>query len=88
MGTIKKIQYNCRHATLLIEKRQEKPLTLKERVHLAIHLAGCSVCRLYLRQSRVIGRALQHLFGRSGERGYTLDEQVKQEMQKKINERL
>ncbi|HVU54525.1 MAG TPA: hypothetical protein VHD83_05690 [Puia sp.] len=86
MGPIKKIQYNCRHATYLIEKRQEKPLTVKERVHLYIHLMGCSVCRLFEKQSRAINRGLQSLFQRSHE--HTLDEKAKQEMQEKINERL
>jgi len=88
MGTIKKIQYDCRHATYLIEKRQQTSLTLKERVQLFIHLLGCSVCRLYQVQSKAIGRALQHLFRRSAENDPTLDESFKQEMQEKINERL
>jgi len=88
MGVIKRIQYNCRHATYLIEKRQETSLTLKERVQLFIHLMGCSVCRLFQQQSRTISRALQHLFQRSAEQTHTLDETVKREMQEKINERL
>ncbi|HEY4335339.1 MAG TPA: hypothetical protein VGM89_05565 [Puia sp.] len=88
MGTIKKIQYNCRHATLLIEKRQETPLTWKERLQLVIHLSGCSVCRLYQQQSRAIAQSLQALFHRAAKQDHRLDEQIKQEMQKKINERL
>ncbi|HEY8970229.1 MAG TPA: hypothetical protein VIM64_14090 [Puia sp.] len=88
MGVIKKIQYDCRHATYLIEKRQQTSLTLKERIQLFIHLLGCSVCRLFQQQSRVIGHALQHLFKRSAEEVHTLDEGVKREMQEKINERL
>jgi hypothetical protein len=88
MGVIKRIQYDCRHATYLIEKRQQTGLTLKERVQLFIHLLGCSVCRLFQRQSRVISHALQHLFKRSAEQAHTLDDRVKQEMQEKINERL
>jgi hypothetical protein len=88
MGPIKKIQYNCRHATYLIEKRQEKPLTVKERVHLYIHLMGCSVCRLFEKQSRAINRGLQSLFQRSAEQTHTLDDAAKRAMQEKINERL
>lgn len=88
MGTIKRIQYDCRHATYLIEKRQQTSLTLKERVQLFIHLLGCSVCRLFQRQSRAISRVLQQLFQRSAEQTHTLDEGVKREMQEKINERL
>lgn len=88
MGVIKKILYNCRHATYLIEKRQHTSLTMKERVYLVIHLAGCSVCRLFLRQSRMINRAARELFQRSARQPHKLDEGFKREMQEKINERL
>jgi hypothetical protein len=88
MGVIKKIQYNCRHATYLIEKRQHTSLTMKERVHLIIHLAGCSVCRLFQRQSRMINRAARELFQQSAGEQHTLDDMFKREMQDRINERL
>jgi hypothetical protein len=88
MGIIKRIQYDCRHATYLIEKRQQTALTPKERVQLFIHLLGCSVCRLFQRQSRAINQALQHLFRRSSEQTHTLDERTKRDMQEKINDRL
>jgi hypothetical protein len=80
--------YDCRHATLLIEKRQEVPLTLKERLHLAIHLFGCSICKLYQRQSRVLGQAMRVMFRRSTEEQATLGDDIKREMQEKINQRL
>ena len=88
MGVIKKIQYDCRHATYLIEKRQETSLTLKERMQLFIHLLGCSVCRLFQQQSRAINRSLKAMFQRSATQPHTLDENFKREMQEKINERL
>lgn len=88
MGVIKKIQYNCRHATYLIEKRQLTALTLKERVQLAIHLSGCSVCRLFQRQSRMINRLVRGIFRTSVEQERKLDDDAKREMQQKINERL
>ena len=88
MGKIKKIQYDCRHATYLIEKRQETALTVKERTQLFIHLLGCSVCRLFQKQSRTIRKSLQQLFYKNAEQSHTLDEHTKQEMQNKINERL
>jgi hypothetical protein len=88
MGELKKIIYNCRHATYLIEKRQERPLSLKERVQLFIHLRGCSICRLFQEQSRSINQALQRLFRQPAERRHTLDETFKREMQDRINERL
>ncbi|HEY4206983.1 MAG TPA: hypothetical protein VGM31_09225 [Puia sp.] len=88
MGVLKKIQYDCRHATYLIEKRQERTLTLKERVQLAIHLWGCSVCRLFQHQSRVINLALKDLFQGSSKSDHVLDDKFKRDMQEKINERL
>ena len=88
MGVIKKIQYNCREATYLIEKRQHVRLSIKERIHLLIHLSGCSVCRLFQQQSRMINRAMKALFKESTGEEWRLDEDVKREMQDKINERL
>lgn len=88
MGVIKKIQYNCRHATYLIEKRQLTSLTIKERLFLVIHLAGCSVCRLFQRQSRMINRMVRGFFHASRAEDRKLDEDFKREMQERINERL
>jgi hypothetical protein len=88
MGIIKKIQYNCREATYLIEKKQHVRLTIKERVHLVIHLSGCSVCRLFQQQSRMINRVVKGLFAGTAAEERKLDDDVKREMQDKINERL
>jgi hypothetical protein len=88
MGAIKKIQYNCREATYLIEKRQHVRLSIKERIHLLIHLSGCSVCRLFQQQSRMINRVVKGMFKETAGEERRLDEDVKREMQDKINERL
>ena len=88
MNNIRKIQYNCRHATYLIEKKQHTPLTIKERVHLLIHLSGCSVCRLFQQQSRMISRVARQLFQRSAGETHSLDDGFKQQMQERINEKL
>jgi len=88
MGIIKKIQYNCREATYLIEKRQHVRLTVRERVHLLIHLSGCSVCRLFQRQSKMINQMVKGLFTSAAEQDRKLDEDVKREMQRRIDERL
>jgi hypothetical protein len=87
-GSIRKIQYNCRQATYLIEKQQHTSLTLKERIHLIIHLAGCSVCRLFKRQSRQINRLVQAVFRKPNTAAQSLDDKFKQEMQEKINQKL
>jgi len=88
MGSIRKIQNNCRQATYLIEKRQHTTLTSKEYIYLIIHLAGCSVCRLFRRQSRQINQLMQHIFRKSNAASHSLDDKLKQEMQEKINQKL
>jgi hypothetical protein len=61
MNKLRKVQYNCHKATFLIEKRTMKHLSFFERVELRIHLAGCSVCRTYQKQSVLIGEMVQHI---------------------------
>lgn len=53
-GALKKIIYNCRQATFLIEKKISGKITAAETLQLKIHLAGCSVCRTYQNQSWLI----------------------------------
>lgn len=55
-GALKKIIYNCKQATFLIEKRASGKITTAEVVQLQIHLAGCSVCKTYQKQSLLINR--------------------------------
>jgi hypothetical protein len=87
MNKLKKIQYNCHKATFLIEKRSMKPLTLFEQVELRIHLAGCSVCRTYQRQSVLIGQMVhQLLHGNTVRPG--LNDEDKQHMAERIEEEL
>ena len=88
MGPIKKIQYDCRHATYLIEKKQHTSLSIRERVELTIHLSGCSVCRLFQQQSRWINSMIRGLFHSAEGRETKLDDEYKRQLQDKINERL
>jgi hypothetical protein len=82
---IKKIQYNCRKATYLIEKKQFTPLTIGERVELRIHLAGCSVCRLFERQSIMINALVRTVFDSPNIDGTALDDEFKKELQYRID---
>jgi hypothetical protein len=88
MGVIKKIQNDCRRATTLIEKRSVQRLGFREWCELCIHLAGCSLCRLFLKQSRMINVMIKDIFRREGDDGRRLDEEAKREMQEQIDERL
>lgn len=84
---LKSIAYNCRRATLLIEKKQSVRLSLREKLELKIHLTGCSICRTYQRQSILIGQLMYRLF-RKADGELHLDPDFKVAMQKKIEEKL
>jgi len=89
MNPLKKIQYNCRQATFLIEKKQIKKLSFREVIELRIHQAGCSACRLYDSQSRLIQQMVQRLFLDSVQSSAShLDDSFKQELQERIEEEL
>ncbi len=51
----------CKDASQLISERQERPLTLRERMGLRLHLLICAYCRLYERQVNLMRRALHEL---------------------------
>jgi len=85
---IKKIAYNCKQATFLIEKKQVGILTLRERLELKIHLAGCSVCRVFEQQSIAINKMVKELFHTSQHQEMKLDETFKNELQERIEEKL
>lgn len=87
MGPIKKIAYNCRKATFLIEKQQISSITLREKIELKIHLAGCSICRIFQQQSMLINKiAGKHLADQH--KDLVLDRDFKARLQQKINEQL
>lgn len=88
MGEIKKIAYNCRKATLLIEKKQIVSLNFREQLELKIHLAGCSVCRIFEKQSILINQMVKNLLKETTQRDIRLADEYKKEMQQKIEEKL
>ena len=88
MNDLKKIAYNCRKATLLIEKKQLERLTLREQFELKMHLTGCSVCRLFQQQSIIINKQVRALLHSSSSRKRELDSGFKQSMQEEIEQRL
>ncbi len=88
MNDLKKIAYNCRKATLLVEKKQLERLTLREQFELKLHLTGCSVCRLFQQQSILINKQVRALLHSSSLRERELDSVFKQSMQEEIEQRL
>jgi len=88
MNHLKKIIHNCKQATYLIEKKSIKRLSFRETIELRIHLFGCSFCRLYSKQSRVINDMVQELFRSSMQSGYRLNDDFKKELQQRIEDGL
>jgi len=84
---LNRIAYNCKKATLLIEKKQSGVLSLREKLELKIHLAGCSVCRLFEQQSIEINRIYKLYFTESS-RHKKLDDQFKDRLAAEIKERI
>jgi len=88
MSHLKKIIYNCKQATFLIEKKAFTRLSFREVIELRIHLYGCYFCRLYGKQSRMINDMVQELFRNSMQSGIRLDDDFKKELQERIEEEL
>lgn len=88
MHLFRKIAYNCRKATFLIEKQQIDRITLREQLELKIHLAGCPVCRTFRQQSILINQMLHHHLQAVIGLERKLDDPFKQQLQKRIEERL
>ena len=82
-----RIAYNCRKATLLIEKKQEIELTAREKMELKIHLAGCYICRVYEQQSILINNMMRQMF-KAQEGEVKLDNGFKEQLKKKIATKL
>lgn len=83
-GALKKIIYNCKQATFLIEKRISGKITAAEALQLQVHLAGCSICRTYQKQSMLIVRLFTDF--QSDEPG--LDDAFKMRLQERIEKEM
>ena len=50
---------NCREASRLASESMDRPLPLRTRISLGLHLMMCRFCRRYLGQIRFIRKALR-----------------------------
>ena len=87
MNALKKITYNCRQATFLIEKKHIAGISLREQFELRYHLAGCSVCRLFQQQSQLIDRIVKNNY-LSLRETLTLSDDFKEKIAKKIEDEI
>ncbi len=88
MDELTKIAYNCKKATYLMEKQDIGKITLREKLELKIHLAGCQVCRVYQQQSAAINRIIKIMFHEPVAENIKLDDKFKDELQHLIDEQL
>jgi hypothetical protein len=88
MSYLKKIIYNCKKATFLIDKKEMGTISLREHIELRIHLIGCSFCRIYGKQSQAINKMVRELFQSAMQSGTKLDDSFKKDLQEKIEEEL
>jgi hypothetical protein len=84
---LRKIAYNCKKATYLIEKQQIAKITLKEQVEVKIHLAGCSICVTFMQQSAIINQMARKMF-HPRKADLKLEDDFKIKLQKRIDEQM
>lgn len=82
-----RIAYNCRKATLLIEKKQTIELTAREKMELQLHLAGCYICQVYEKQSIMINSMMKKVFTMHGDK-IKLDTSFKEQLKQKIHDKM
>jgi hypothetical protein len=83
---LKKIAYNCKRATFLIEKQQFGSITLQQQLELKIHLAGCTVCICFMQQSIAINQMASKIFNASLD-DHKLDSSFMRQLQQRIDDK-
>ncbi|QNN40213.1 zf-HC2 domain-containing protein [Pedobacter roseus] len=83
-SALKNIIYNCNQATFLIEKKLAGKITASETLQLRIHLAGCSVCKIYQQQSILINQ----VFVGFNNEDFKLDEAFKKTLKENIEKEI
>ena len=61
MNFLEILKMNCRQATCLHSKQQDGKLSFAEKMGLKIHLAYCSLCRLFFAQLDLAEKQTQQL---------------------------
>lgn len=58
---LKYLMLNCKEATFLMAKKEEKKISLGNRIKLFAHTMMCSVCKKFEKQATQIGKESKHL---------------------------
>jgi len=88
MNGLKSVIYNCRKATFLIDKRMNGKISFRESIELRVHLIGCDVCSLYVKQSEKINEMIKALLKAPAATEIRLDDNFKKELQVQIDDQL
>ena len=85
---LKRIAYNCRKATFLIEKKQCGAVTAQEETELKIHLTGCTICGIFEKQSDTINRFVKYNLSDPQHSNHVLNEHFKETLHNRIKQEL
>jgi hypothetical protein len=88
MGWYQNISNNCKKATWLIDKKNLEGISFSQHIELRIHLAGCSLCRLYHKQSQLIDQMVDKLYKDDAGAESALDKEFKEALEKAISDKL
>lgn len=78
---LKSLMITCKDATLFISKREERKLSLFERLKLLIHLAICEFCKLFEKQNKFLTLQIKQMHTDA-----VLSNSEKEQLQRKIEE--
>lgn len=84
MRQYRNIFYNCKKATFLIDKRNLEGISPLQQIELRLHLLGCSVCRLYQSQSRMVDQMVRDFYTNSFKPVVGLDAGFKKGLEEEI----
>ncbi|TLM94343.1 zf-HC2 domain-containing protein [Hymenobacter jeollabukensis] len=80
--------FNCRQATLLIERRADETLPFKTQVQLRAHLRLCPYCRRYAFQSLFLARQARAAAEHRVPADVVLPPAARQRIQQALDQRL
>jgi predicted anti-sigma-YlaC factor YlaD len=62
MNKMNKMMLSCVRATELMELKEVVPLSITKKIQLKMHVAMCSGCRNYMKQTKLINQLLNKTF--------------------------
>ena len=83
-GWYNKISNNCKKATFLIDKKNLEGISFLQHMELQVHLVGCSICRLYQKQSQAIDKMVDNIYHTNTSTEFALDERFKEFLDRTI----